>query len=428
MTVRQHLIGAKPRTTPLYGLLQTGQSLSVGVSGRAPVSTTNVGGNQRLFDSSGVYDITLPNAGTLSLTNLVAPNRVDLYPGNASDDVSQYPNNVAGEDPDVATANTLWSLYGGSRVFSSSSVGQGGAGLAVIEKGGSGNAYAAGLYEMRAINRLHPGFQLFAALYTHGEFDAAGSIATYAAFLTSQQADIQTDVSAITGQAGTIPLFVDQQNEFPSIGGGVNNSCQAEANAPAANPGLIIATCPKYWIFGLGYGQADRAHLTANGYRVLGEKRAQAIYQWMANAKAIALIPTTVTRSLTAVTVTYAPFVSPLVFDTTPGQPHASGTYSLWAGAKGFELWSGGYGGTPVAISSVAISGNTVVITGSSTPDTVAYAMTPDNVTGGTFTGGYPDGRCGNLRDSDTFATSGFVNASGVTLPNWAWAFVQGGL
>lgn len=400
-----------------YGIVSTGQSLSTGDFGTPPISTSVSGGNKQVHDSSGTYDVTLPNAGTLSLIDLVAPVRADKYAGGGGD-VSPYPVNIGGEDPSVAMANTLASLLGTH--FVPAVVGQGGAAMSVIKKGGSGNAYAAGLYEMRVVNRLGAnGCHVSAVVLTHGEADAAVAVATYQAQIASMQSDYQTDLLAITGQAGSIPLIVSQQNAFPSIGGGVNNSAQAQALAVLAAPSLILGGPPKYQY---PY-QGDRAHLTAAGYRLLGEKYAQALYRYLTLGSWMPLIATGAVRASNVVTVTFHVPFGPMQFDGVSSPPHQSGTYSLWNAGKGFELWTGGYGGTPVGISSVAIVGSTVVITGAGACDTVAYAMTPDNATGGTFTGGFPDGRCGLLEDSDTFA-----GLSGTVQTNRAWAFVTGGL
>lgn len=410
----------------LLGLVHTGQSLSTGDFG-APASTTNVGGNLQLHDSSGTYDTTTPHAGTLSLINLIAPIRADKF-GGTGGDVSQYPINIGGESPEVAAANGVFHVT--SKKVAATSVGQGGAAMSVIKKGGSGNAYAAAIYEVTAIFALSPGYQVLATMLTHGEADATAVVATYQAQIAQLQSDFQTDIKAITGQGGSIPMLVSQQNAFPSVGAGGNNSAVAQWLAIKADPTHVVGVCPKYQY---SY-QGDRAHLQSASYVLLGEKYGQVATVLAQGGTWTPLIATAFSKVSTTVTVTFNVPVGPLQWAGNSA-PHQNGTtygdngsafggagHAGWTAGKGFELWTGGYGGTPVAITSCTISGSTVVIVGASAFDTVAYAHTPD-ATASVFTGGFPDGRCGLLEDSDTFA-----GISGTAQPNRCFEFMQGGL
>ncbi len=413
----------------LYCLFANGQSLSTGDddAGDPPISTTQPYRNVQIADAAHTYDITAPNAAGLSLVPLVAPVRADVYTGEGLN-TSPYPTNIGGESPEVACANTLAKLLG--RKFATSCVGQGAASYTVIEKGGSGNAYNASLYEAQVFKRLATGLSLAAAaLLTHGEADSAIASATYLAFLTSHQSNMQSDLGGIFGQGGTIPLVLSQQNSSPPIGGGENLSAIAQWQAVRDNPGVIIGANPGYH---LPY-TAGRVHRPSLGYVLQGENYARALFNLMFGAWT-PLIATKVVRTGTQVRITFSVPVGPLVFDARVTAPHGTGTkYGAggsifpssngWTGAQGFEFWTGGYGGTPLPITSCVISGNTVVLNGPTAPDTVAYAHTPDDATPGNYTGGFPDGRCGTLHDSDTFA-----GVSGNVQHNWAWEFRQGGL
>ena len=103
-----------PPASTLWWILHIGQSLSTGDNGTPPLSTSNVGSNVRLYDSSGTYDVTNASANTLSLTGLVAPMRSDKYGGGGLD-TSQYPINIGGESPEIAMANQLATLISGNR-------------------------------------------------------------------------------------------------------------------------------------------------------------------------------------------------------------------------------------------------------------------------------------------------------------------------
>jgi hypothetical protein len=299
--------------------------------------------------------------------------------------------------------------------------------MSVIAKNGSGNAYASALFEARAILHLSPTYQVAATMLTHGEADANVAIATYQSQVAQLQSDFNVDLRSITGQPQQIPMLVSQQNAFPNIGGGVNNSAIAQWKASLAAPSTIVGVCPKYqYSF-----QGDRAHLTNASYILLGEKYAQALYSIIQTGSWQPLYPISFHRVSNAITVTFNVPVLPLVFDNSRSAPHQNGTKygdngsvfgagTGWTAGKGFELFNGS---TPIPIASCNISGSTVIITGTSQPDTVAYAHTPDNGTPGTYTGGFPDGRCGLLHDSDTF-----TGLSGTTQVNWSWEFSQGGL
>lgn len=420
-----NLPAAFNRIFSLLGIIHTGQSLSTGDYGTPPLSTANVGNNLRLFDSTGTYNTSTPSAGTLSLVPLMSPMRSDIYPGGGGN-VSEYPVNIGGESPEIAMANTLAHLL--SEQFAATCVGQGGAAMSVIQKGGTGNAYNAALYEAHATYLLNIGYKIACSVLTHGEADATVAVATYQSEILALQSNFNTDLKAITGQSGNIPMLVSQQNSFPFVGGGINNSCQAQVNAIIASSN-IIGVCPKYQFS----FQGDRAHLSNSSYVLLGEKYAEALYNYIVIGDWLPLIVTngSITGTNTATLNINVPF-GPLQWDVVNTAPHGNATtygnngsvfgspHTGWTAGKGFELWSGGYNGTPIGITSCNISGNNIVIVGVSGFDTVAYAMTPDNTTGGTYTGGFPDGRCGNLMDSDTFA-----GLSGTVQTNRLFAFVN---
>jgi hypothetical protein len=106
----------------------------------------------------------------------------------------------------------------------------------------------------------------------------------------------------------------------------------------------------------------------------------------------------------------------PLVWDTTFQSPHQS--IDEWKDGKGFEISTSA--GVKVAIASVEISGESVIITCSSDPGSdarVGYAMIGEKTRmnapfGGTF-------RWGLLRDSDPFEGAITKKAQ----PNYGVAF-----
>jgi carbohydrate esterase-like sialic acid-specific acetylesterase len=417
-----NLAGIATTVSPSHylGIIHTGQSIATGDYGDPPLSTTADTSTVRLFDSSESYNIALPNASTLSTVPLISPMRSDLYMGGGAD-TAQYPNNIGGESPEIACAMTLRHKIG--TLLAPSNVAQGGAAYSVICKGGTGNAYAAGIYEAHVLARLLPGYQVLAILLSHGEADALN--ASYQTNLYSLISNYQTDLGL-----PSLTMIISQQNNFPTVGGGEPLSTIEQLAAVVANPGVIVGACPKYQY--LPY--SDDAHLLNTQYRLLGEKYAQSIYIFLTTGQWswMPFYPTVFSRSGNTITIGFNVPVGNIVIGSQSA-PHGTGTkYGAggsvfpsnngWTGGYGLELWSDTYNGTPLAISSVHLSSNGLTITGVSTPHAVSYALTADRASG--YTGGYPDGRVGLLFDQDTWAGP----LSGTVQPNPCWAFAQSGL
>ena len=114
------------------------------------------------------------------------------------------------------------------------------------------------------------------------------------------------------------------------------------------------------------------------------------------------------------ITVHFHVPVPPLAWDTTLAMPHQS-AYTEWAQGRGFEVRAGT---TRIAISGVAIAGDSVQITCATDPPAsgvvVGYASTADGTQ-------RPNGtaRWGQLRDSDPFVGS----LTRVAQPNYCVAF-----
>lgn len=471
----------------LVHVVSAGQSLSVGFESTVQ-ETTQPFSNVMLHDSAGTYDITLPNAATLSMQPLVSPQR---SPGTG-----EYPSNIAGESVDISFANAIVALTPGSGyVIASSAVGAGGMAMADIDKGGTGPAYAASLYECRAFKHLNgaASFGVTCVLLTHGEADALLSTdpTVYEAQVVSLQANYESDLKGITGQSQSVPMLVTQQSSFPHGFQGENVTALSVWLAAVANPKIVLVG-PKYQF---PYATDTRVHFP--DYRPLGELIAK-IYLATRTAPWVPLWPTAFARVGTAVTITFHVPTLPLVFDGVASPPHGVGTpWSMWGPGKGFEVYDrpltidtatnatpivchsttphgltsgesyalqGGNGNTavngvwavtvidashfsldgsvgngalsapitgfsPIGIASApVISGNQVSFTLARQPiggtGVIAYAHHADMswLTGQSLgTGGFPDGRCGLLRDSDPFV--GPITRT--ALPNWCIEFAQ---
>jgi hypothetical protein len=207
------LLGTPGARWDFTGIIGTGQSLSVGaqaadITPRAKMQPYN---NLELALNGVVVPPFDPNAAALSLVPLVEPIR-PIDPGYPS----AYPVNMDGESPHTAMSAeiTAAAKQGGLSDFVTihTVVGESGQPMSVINKtatenamGTMGRAYAASLFEVRAIKRLadaqSKSYGVGAIFLTHGESDAGN--ANYANDMLQLWSDYNTDLKAITGQTQT---------------------------------------------------------------------------------------------------------------------------------------------------------------------------------------------------------------------------------
>ena len=376
----------------LFGILGTGQSLSVGVEGLPVLANSRAEGHFQLrlgAGSAGPYD---PEDAELALETLHEPLRElgRRYP-------APYPYNINGETPHTALAIQWGELcrqhLGRDCSTVHSVVGESGMGMKVIERDAhptrdTGHAWAASLFEARAIARLAreagKTFGMGAILLTHGESDAERS--EYAEELVRFWRDYNADLSAITGQTKAIPLFLTQQCSVPTLPGSVSASTLAAWRVARASGGNIVCVGPRYqYVYA-----ADQVHLTAKSYAQLGEKSAQVIFQHVAQARPFQpLEPLSIERRGPAFAIVFHVPVPPLRWDESlrvPGE------------GRGFQLLNDT---AVLPLASVELAGpDTVLITPRESqpgPVTLRYALSAAAPRpGGTL-------RSGQLCDSDPF-------------------------
>ena len=234
--------------------------------------------------------------------------------------------------------------------------------------------------------------------WLQGESDGANN--TYAANLNTLRNSINTDVKAITGQTEDI-WCLSYQLDRAKIG-------LAHLEAQETYSKIVVAA-PIYFLRG-AYRNADLIHFTSLGSKIMGAYFGLAYQNVIVNGNT-SWKPLMCTNSSTVgavCTLTFNP-VGALAFDTTLVTAQTN---------QGFKLYESD-GTTPVTISSVAISGSTVVITASGSIPAGAilrYGFSdPTDHTAGTA--------MGNLRDSqgDTIVFDG----GGIDFPmhNWCVLF-----
>lgn len=395
------------------GVIGTGQSLSVGAQGLPVLTTSQPFGNLKLSTDSLPWEVD-PKDPKLKMVPLVEPigRRAPAYP-------SSWPENIDGETPHTAMANQISALVraqlGRDYVSVHSAIGEDGQGMVFLKKnavpkGLNGRSYRAALIETEAIHRLaqaaRKSFGVAAIVVTHGESDA-GNL-EYEQELWTLLSNYNTDLRAITGQTRPLLMIVSQQNSCNDH----SPSTLAQWKLGVDHPADAVCSGPKYQ-----YPSAEGVHLTAEGYRQLGEKYGQVFFERCVLGKPWQpLQPLAVERRGRVITVRFHVPVAPLVWDDRVAPPH--GEMSEWRAGKGFEVSTSAK--VPVPIESVSISGDAVVITCAADPGPgalLSYAMVGEKDRmakpfAGTF-------RWGCLRDSDPFTGS----VTGTPQPNYAVAF-----
>lgn len=356
-------------------ILITGQSLTEGTgSGGALTLTQLYGGNYKM-SSRPVSTWLMPLH--------------EVYNTN-------YPNL---ESPGSAIGNAIRAASGQQMIITRN--GQDGQAYATLKKGTAN--YADGITQVtNARTRVgSTNYHCAGVSVIHGETDGANGVtaAAYQGYLEEWQSDYQTDINAITGEVGVLPMLLCQMSaQAGTVTNVLKQVSLGQVAACKDNPTLLFMACPKYM-----FTYADTVHLTAASYRWLGEYHAKAWKSIIAGNGWEPLWPDSVTRDGAVITLTMHVPAGPMVFDTTTVA--AVPNY-------GFEYVDDTSSAT---ISTVAIDGNNIVITLSATPTgankKIRYAYT--NQIGGV-------GPKGNLRDSDPTAS-----IYGNTLYNWCVHFEE---
>lgn len=404
-TISRRSGGASLDEIPL--VIGVGQSLCAGVGGHPILSTEQPYGNLTLWDPGPEPKFSLDGGAELTFVPLVEPIRQG-FPDDAGYPRFGYPNHIKGETFHTAMANTISALTAaepGGHVVRTVHVNacEGARSLADIRRGGKSRAYAAMLFEARAYTRLVKAEgrvpRVTAVVLTHGEADAENP--AYEATLATYFDEVRDDLRAITGQKDGPMFFATPQSAVPGRGKDrpLRSLSTFETCRLAHSRDDVVCVAPKY---DFPYAK-DRIHLTAVGYRRLGEKLGEAyVATVVRHQKFRPLEALSADLEGTTVRVRFHVPVPPLGWDATLGPGWVSHTKKAhpWAKGHGFEAEDAE---GAITITRAAIEGDAVVLALARRPGRdafVRYAMTqnPDGEKG--YRGGEPDGRTGELVDS----------------------------
>jgi hypothetical protein len=252
---------ARAQSAGYYGVVSTGQSLSVGVNSYIGISRTQTYGNKML---GGGF-------GGLGMGTTFVPLR--------ESDSTETPGSALAN---TISANTILPAFS----IALTNNGKPGYSYAELKKGTA--SYYNSIQQVRyarfaATAQFRP-YKVIAVTVIHGETDNAnyygrGAIlpqsgvydsvlADYEANLTTWQANFETDITAITRQTDAVPMFIDQLSSFFSYYGNTATSAVPMAQLAAAEhkPDKIYLVTPKYF-----FQYSDLHHLTAESYSWLGE-------------------------------------------------------------------------------------------------------------------------------------------------------------
>jgi hypothetical protein len=373
-------------------ILSTGQSLAVGDQGCPALSTTQPFSN--LMFNTGVL------AGGTGLSTFVplVEIEVETMSSGLANLVSQLARQEVfkGAAPPEDSHDVLVSCSG-----------MGGAAYTELKQGTI--PFLQGLAQVKAAKQISETlghtYVVRALTVVHGEADHSLDNTTYGLDLIAWQADYEKEVCAITGQTEPVPMLQTQVSSWTAYGDETSVIPGAQLAASVNKPTKIVLVGPKYF---LPYC-SDGVHLTAEGYREMGEHYAKVYRRLVLEGKGWEpLRPTGVTRKGAVITISFHVPSPPLVLDTQRVSD---------PGDMGFEYWDS----SPVSppITSVALDGPTRVrITLAEVPTAqvkrIRYAWRgkPGN------SAGPLSGPRGNLRDSDATPSR-----HGYKLYNWAIHF-----
>ena len=313
----------------IWGIIGTGQSLSVGAHSNPVINTTTRYNNLKLE----FQYVDVPWTSTHQLTDLGEPIR------NAS--AGSYPYNIwgGGESPHTSMADQISyqsiETSGSDYVTIHTVVGQDNYGYEQIKKNGLGNNYQSSLDEMSDVKSIvslrGKNYKIGAIVLTHGERDYSDS--NYGNDIFDLWSDYNTDIKLITGQTNIIPLITSQSSSgYPNSNGSRAISSWKMWESSVMNSG-IVCSGPKYQYDYF----SDGIHFTAPSSQRLGVKYGQVYDTLRKGIKWKPLQPNDVKLiDSKTISITFDVPVPPIQFDESLEIQHTIG--HEWYNGRGFEL------------------------------------------------------------------------------------------
>lgn len=243
--------------------------------------------------------------------------------------------------------------------------------------------------------------------WIQGESNRLDAKATYKAYMVELQSDLTDDLNALTGEPDEVLLAMDQISNFTAYSVAYSEVPFAQLEVAIENPTKMLCVGPKYMVPYV----ADGVHLPAASSAIIGSYHARAIdkhRKWMKTGTGTPWKPlycTGAVRVGAVITLTMHVPVGSLTLDTSAvTDPGNNGI-----------TWNQ-TGGTARTISSVAVVGNTIVVTLSGDPGSPGASSVGIAAVGTPMTNGGPTtGARSNFRDQATE-----TDIDGNIMRNWA--------
>ncbi len=304
-----------------YGLnhyLVTGQSLSSGEHGFFGVSNAQPF-NNRMFGPDDIFNFPTLGSPSVSLVPLISgPQSRETIGNGFADSLTAQAQQVFSEFPGGPTSYDLLVSNSGQPGYTYAQLAGpadfGGVGSPPFQEMMSQVAWG-----KRLAASLGLTYRVAAMIVIHGEFDSLNP--DYSTNLSTWQSDMQNGVQTLTGQVGTIPMIAAQTQCFVNSNTFLISGSYGTLTAAMANPSKIFLACPEYAMQHHFAGETGPTagytiHMTADGYRHLGQMMAKAArVVTMEGGSWVPLMPTSTKFLGNKIVVEHSVPHPPLMFD-----------------------------------------------------------------------------------------------------------------
>lgn len=391
---------AKGAYTKIVMVPMIGQSLSVGYKSGALYTTSAVAPGRALMFNGGARPLPGPTwANGVDNSRVLADTQVATLVDLVESLVGLY------GETHLSGAGYWLNKPGvveGTSALLFDTVGLGGAPLSSLWKGTQNYANFIRAVERGKAIADYAGlsFEVPCVLMDQGESDYGASSASYLTNLLQLQADLTTDINAITGGTGQVKLLCWSPSSWTAASYALTTAGSPIGVTDGAlnYPTRIGAIGPQYFNT---YWDVDGVHALSRGLRTFGEYEGRAVAAVRGGGSTGGLFATSAAVVGTALTVT---FNANIALDTTlvsdPGQ-------------YGVRLFNGA---SEIALSGIVVSGNQLTATVASAPGAGSWkiGIADKGIAGNAA--GPTTGPRSNIRD----ASADLASDGATHLYNWA--------